>query len=663
MALPLLIFLGLVLGGVLYAVNTVVSGYRDQSTLLRDGELAFHAARSAAGLGERSLENLLAGPPPAAGRGRDLYQLLTATRPTDLDGGEDELEIPYLAQILPEGVTGSVKVLVRFLEVRPLGGPRPPGFAADPLEKRGMLEVEARAEVGAAVRRVVIRRPFRSLYRLPPVMGRFSLYLGSLVGTPEAVNGLTYSPRHGLFQRSASGTLGWPIQVYPMPPTGAGGTPRQRFGSDDLAPLARGGWVGLFGDVPWVLHTTFGPGTGSPLEEGVLVRSYEAIHPSGRFPGKFEKTRRFGFARNILELPMFTGLESTSVPDTSSLLHLAGDAREPIPPVVLGQVFRRYLTYSKLGAAEGGPFTSLRGLEASAFDPADPALAPLAPGSDFGAYSSVMARSVVEPYNRSYDYVVTSDETLLEGGRIEAGTTPWTPPRHLTAVRTDPWLSPRGGGPDAFLYPDPAGVAEPGASGGVVIGTASGTPLWEGAPEQILAGLPDLVAARSVWTISDAPGAPALQTFASRCFDTSGRLRIGTSVHVKTASLSLGPLHVVRGGTLAVDGDLYLTGPITVGRGEALSLVSLGGNVVVQNEEPIVAGLVACRGEVVASGRGLDVRGLLVSSRFDPIRWIGLRGASRIVYDPRQNPAIDEMRQAQYRVHLGSERRLLLLRK
>jgi hypothetical protein len=194
------LIIALILGGFLYAVNTAVKAYRNQSSHFRDGEIAYHAARSAATSLERGLEELFAGPAPTGGRDRDFYHLVTRTRAPDLDGGEDTFTPPLLAALIPPEAEGRVNLTVRFLDVRPLGIPMPPGFPEDPYEKQGTMEIEAVAEVGSRIRRIRIRRPFTSFYRLPPLIGRFSLMLGELLGEQESINRMTYTPRLGLFQ-------------------------------------------------------------------------------------------------------------------------------------------------------------------------------------------------------------------------------------------------------------------------------------------------------------------------------------------------------------------------------------------------------------------------------------------------------------------------------
>jgi hypothetical protein len=122
-------------------------------------------------------------------------------------------------------------------------------------------------------------------------------------------------------------------------------------------------------------------------------------------------------------------------------------------------------------------------------------------------------------------------------------------------------------------------------------------------------------------------------------------------------------MHVARGGTVAVDDDVEVRGPITVAPGEALAIVSLNGNVLIQDNEEIDAYLVACNGQVLPSPAGMDVRGGVAARGFDPRLWMGGRGVRRIVYDDRVDPAFTEARLNQFRVHLGEERQVLLERR
>lgn len=661
-AFPLLIVMILVLGGVLYSVNQVVTGYRQRSTRFRDGEVAYYAARGALRIAEKSLEKLLAGPPPESGRGRDLYLLLTRTRPEDLVGSQEELEIPYLSRLLPATAQGGeVSAKVRLQRVEPLGIAVPPGFPVDPYEKRGVLEIEVRAEVGAAVRRVVMRRPFLCMYRLPPVVGRFSLLYGGYEGAPETLNPFSYAPRLGLFQTSVGGNLAWPLAVYPLPFLGDGRTPEERWGSDPVAAVADGGWVGLLGERPWTLNLTFGAGDASPLEEGRLVRTFESVFPSTALSGVYEKARRFGFARNLLQLPMFSAFEAGEIPDTSGLLHLAGDSREPLPPFVLGRVFRRYLTFSKLARDPDGPFTSFFGREQADHDSSDADFQAAAGTGDYAAYRQAMARAVVEPYNRTFDFVVTDATRRDESGRILAGGTPWQPRRHLGAGQVGDWIRASGGG-EGFLYPQAAGSGDERAFGDVQVLGEGGAVLFDGDLQALLPGLAELLPARAVEVLAPTASESVADLFRQRYLDEDGALDLGHAVHLTGGGLNLDLRRVARGGTLMVDGDLRVSGPLEVAPGEVLALVSLSGNVVVTNAEPIHAALVAPRGEVIPSPQGMDLRGALVAARLDASRWLGVRGATRVVYDHRFNPARDSRRAAQVRVHLGDQRELVLLR-
>ncbi len=659
-ALPLVLVLALVIAGLIHAVHTVVSGYRDHTSLFRDGEIAFHAASGGLALVERGLEALFSGPPPLDDAERELFEFVTRSLPSDLDRHEEVLRPALLADLVPRDTDGTVGAKLRFLEVRPLEIPIPAGFRADPYDKTGILEIEVEARVGAAIRRLSVRRPFRSFYRLPPVAGRFSLLLGELVGDSEAANVLAYAPRFGMFHRAGTRDLAWPLTVYPMAAPAEPRTPRSRFGDDPALPVAQGGWIGLLGPTPWVLALAFGPGLASPMEEGFLVRNFEATYPSKVLPGTWEKGARHGYARDVLDLPVFTGLGGAEIPEASSILHLAGDSRHRVPPVVLGRAYRRFLAWSKLGRSPDGPFTSLAAVpdEAGFAEVAD--VFALAGGSGgFARYQELMARSVLEPANRSYDFAVSDDETVGETGRIEAGETPFTPKRHLTADALRPYLAPAAGGSPGFMYPALDAPAAP----AVRIGTEDEATLFEGPPDLLSEGLATLVEARAVWKVVATPEATAEEHFRRRFLADGRTLRIGTTVHVATERLVLGELEIERGGTLSVDGELVIGGPVIARPGEALALVSLRGNVTVAGPHPIQAALVACAGEVVPSPAGLDLRGALVSRRFDPARWLSPRAPSRVVWDEALNPARVEFRAHQFRVHLGSDREVLVERR
>lgn len=662
-ALPLVVVLALVLGGILWAVNTVVTGYRHQATRFRDGEVAHHAATGALALAEATLEAVFDGSFPEEPAARELFEYVTRSLPGDLDGHTEMFSHPALAWLVPRGLDGDVVVHLRFRDVRPLKVPVPAGYVRDPYDKEGTLEVESWARVGGAYRGLTVRRPFRSLYRLPPVLGRFALLAGELSGTSEAANALTYAPRVGLFQRPGDAGLAWPLVVYPLPAENDGATSASRWKGRALEPVARGGWVGLLGSTPWVLNTTFGPGLGSPLEEGVALRNYEAVVASGVVAGAYEKVRRVGFARNILDLPVFSDVEAGTVPAAASLLHLGGDAREPMPPVVLGPVFRRYLTWSKLGPSPEGPFTSLHAVNEDDFEHVEETFRRAGGRGGYPAYARLMARSVLEPYNRTYDYLVTADEVVTGEGRVEPGDTPFTPARHLAGDAGAPWIRPGPRAGEDFLYPSRARAEAAGRGTPVRIGTEEDAALFEGTPDLLLEGLAVQAEARAVWRVEAAGDRDAATIFRERFLADGRTLRLGTSVHVVGDALGLGDLEVAVGGTVVVDGDLTVSGPIRTAPGEALALVSLRGDIRVTDAQPIRAMLIACEGEVIPPQTGMDVRGMVATRRFDPARWTASRGAYRIVYDPVLNPAPNRERARQLRVHLGRERTLLVERR
>lgn len=658
-AFPLVLVMALVMAGVLFALDRVVRGYRNQTHRYRDGEVAFYLARSALDSAERAAEVLLEQGPPPPGPAREIYDRVLLSSAQDLDGAVEVLDLPYLERLIPPHVSGEVRVEMKFYGVEPLGLSLPPGWIPSPWEKRGMVEFQAVAVVGSTRRVLAVRRPFRIQERIPTLLGRFSLLLGKNQGTPEDLNALTYVPRLGLFHRSVSRELSWPVTVFSLPSDGRDRTPFQRFGGDPLEAARRGGWVALLGDKPWVLNLTFGPGESSTLEEGFLVRNFESIHT---LPGlsKTLKTSRFGLARDLLALPMFSQATWANVPDGSSLFHLSGETRNPTPSLVLGRVFRRFGTFSKVADSRQGPFVSIPELDSDREAEVLQRLDEFLPGIDRDLAAKVQARLEVESYNRSYDAVV-SDRTRRDSeGRVVPNETPFLPEPYLSQG-LGPELEPFPQGPRNYLYPDPQATSSEYA-GGVRIRDDGGQTLFEGSLDELLPALGESLAQRSMWVLEPEQGKSSGEIFQER-FQRGGELFLRGTVRLPMAAASLGPFHVRRGGTILVDGKAEIHGPITVAPGEALAIVARQGPLVIANEHPIAAILACTEGEVQPTPRGMDVRGSVVAGSFDVLPWIGLKGAGQIVYDPRLNPSRRAGRAHQTRVFLEDRREVVLRRR
>lgn len=660
LALPLVILLLLVGGGILFALHKVVQSYRHQSTRFRDGEIAYFAARSALSLVEAQIEEVLQGKPPPPGPGRDFYDLLRLSPAGDLAGIDEGLPLPQAEDIFPPGIEGWLDAEVQILESTALDVPRPVGLPPDPREKRGVLEIHCKAEVGNTIRRMVVRRRFRVQSNLPPVLGRFSVLFGELLGTPEDLNALTYSPRLGLTHRSISRKLSWPIQVYPLPYQESDQAPLERYQDDPDQVVREGGWVALLGERPWVLNLCFGPGEKQALEEGFLVRNFPAVHP---IPGTslYGKTYRLGFARDILDLPLFHPELRAEIPDGSSLLRLSGDSRHPMPAVVLGRVFRRFLQFTKVSASEAGPFTSVH--SARDVDTAEQlsVLSEQVSGGDEALLKTVMAQPVLEPYNRSFDAILSDQSLRQEGGRIDPRDTPFSPPNRLPDLAYD-WVAASSGSGQGHLYPartSAEGEAPPGA---YALFNDGGDEFFRGELTGLLDQLGDYLAQSAVEVLSPDAG-PSVRDQFDQNFLQGDDLSLSGILHLKTDRINLGPFHVVRGGTILVDGDVQVLGPITTARGETLSIVSRKGTLKIENPEPIAAQLISLEGQIHPSDQGLDVRGGLIARHFEVYPWLDLQGLGRVVYDPRLNPAREATRLPQLRVHLDPRREVVLKRR
>lgn len=575
-----------------------------------------------------------------------------AARPCGSAAGVDcevPVELPNL-RILTAGLAeGTVSVKIRAISLGP--------FADGAVnEVTARLEIIGECAGPQVVRRVREAYPARVVCSLPPVLSRFALLVRRAGAAARSVNCLEYDSERGTFKDVASGRRTLPLVVYPSPPGGEGtararderGRPLPTATQELAAPrVARAGLVHLGGPEPWFLQLAMGSGAVSPLEEHMLLRRVAYVLPASTLGAGFqEKVYRFGFARGARSLSMLgrPGARWTSpatgepIGDATAWIHLSGDGDAASSSAVLGPVFRRYLAFSKVRRGTSGSFRSfVHAADASAFSRVGGSFESLT-GQGYEAYRQVMARVVEEPYNRSFDYLSTSEESGGAGGRVSAGTTPAVPPSLLAAAALRGVLEPLDGESD-FLYPGPA--AGPAAPTPVRI-AVGGCALFTGDPGD-LDGYEDLMLARTT-RFFPAPGEPPDASFHDTFLKAGPGLSQldlgGHVVRTKQGNLTLPAVHVACGGTLVVDGDVTLQGGVETEPGEALTIVSLRGGIRLLSSEPVHACLVALRGQVRPPPRGgLDVRGSVVCGDLDNYsEWLANAGPKRIVYEPEWNP-------------------------
>ncbi|MBI2945649.1 MAG: hypothetical protein HYY25_15760 [Candidatus Wallbacteria bacterium] len=589
------------------------------------GEVALNLAQGAMAEAEQRLlarEMLGSGEPAGS-------QLLT--RPASRVDWTDVIACPIsegLAGELPGG--GVVTVTARLSEFEPLlpaGGLH--GVQQDAMEKRGKLMLLSEATYGLATRRVIVERDVMVVGLVPPVVTRFSLVCLGEPALPEArLNSLEYDAVRRSFSLGSPPREASPLVVR-APPEGSLAGVAAGGGLASLAPepsrlkglFRQAGWVYLGGAKPWVLNLTLGPGVGNPLEEGHLLRRTEHVVASSAVAGCQEKVHLFGFAAGGLDSAMFAGrgleLPGTegAVPSGTSALRLSGDLARAAPTVVLGRVYRRYLSFSKVRKGSEGPFEScVFAQDAGDFDRVGGRFRTLT-GAGYEAYSRMMPRAVVEPYNRSYDFLVTNRESsdTARPYLIEPGETPAFPASQLTLALIGDYLRPEGIGRAFFLYPGPGAgpspvqLQRPGAQGDTEV-------VFKGDLGR-LAGYGDVLRARRVCR-SKGPAQRALARFLTQ---SGGRaeLAIPAVAHLGAGDLELPALRVRRGGTLVVDGSITVAGAIEASAGEQLVLASLGGDIRLATTDRVQAALLAPKGRLVLAAGGAEIAGTVLVASLD----------------------------------------------
>lgn len=575
------------------------------------------------------------------------HELLIEGAPGDLEGNSVLVSAGVLDRIaarVGDGADLQVTVELRgFSPAQPAGGDLR-GLVPDPREKSGELAIVARGQYRGVVRSLVAAQRIQVVRVTAPVLSKFTLFLREK-GGPE-INLLrhdraSYGGALRLDDRPAR-----PLVLYhreerfPAVVDGRFDSLRGIFG--DMA-LDEGGLVYLGGADPWYLNLMHGAGDGT-FEEGFhLRRTRYAL--DGALPGVAQEFGfYFGFYDGVLATPQFGAARSPPgsyprpagtgwVTPASSALRLYGDVQNVSPTVVLGPVYRSYLSL-RLQDGLWYPFMTEDEFLASPFA-ADPRFV-----DGYGGYSRVMAQVVTEAYNRSADFIATNTETLVDGARVEAGETPFAPASELRGEALTR-IGPAAAEDEAFLYPTPPQVASTSVTLRRVMDDGTPEELFRGALEDIDAEL-----LREVLT----KRATAIHAEAGEFLEAAlheGQLDSGGIAWVKARELELPALAVGGACMIVVDGSIVLRGGILPNAGgEPLTLVALDGDIRVETDQAVAAHLVALRGRVASRGT-LEVLGGVAAESLDLAALVRGEGVKGIVYDEDLDPT----REASYRKH------------
>ena len=644
------------------------------------GEAALHLARAAlaeAGWFLAARELIVPGEEAAD-------QLLKL--PADQIGWFREIALPSRERLLA-GLPGeaSVSVTARLSGFRPLRADAQCGVLGDAVEKRGSLLLVAEAACGLATRRLTVERTVTVVHVVPPVVGRFVLFCRGQPPLPEEqLNCLSYDAGKSAFTTGDPPRPASPFVVRGAPVGGPGFFPgaAPSGGLLSLIPDAsvagdlfrHVGWTYLGGPAPWILNLTFGPGIGNPLEEGLLLRRTAFVAQSKALPGCQEESHLLGFAKGLMDSPLFPaqergpGSRARRLPEGTAVLHLAGDALHVTPPVVLGRVYRRYLRYIKLRRDQTQPFEAFPALpDSEAFDALGGRFAALT-GQGWDEYQRLMPQAVVEPYMRSYDHLVTSREqsAARRPTFILPGDTPGYPAAQLTAERVEDLVRPMGVNRPYFLYPAPEtsadGSGAPPATSVTLLRPqgpgGSSQPVFKGDLGS-LERYGELMLARRTSELAQGTPREGLERFLAR---RNGRLELAVPgvVYLGRGDLELPRLYVRRGGQLIVEGNVTIAGGIETAPGEPLTLVSLSGDLRIATPERVRAALIAPNGRLrLTSGGDVELFGSVMVGSLDnlPTDCAGT-GSHRLTWDPQLDSFDPEVLSHGYRVVLGAPRQL-----
>lgn len=581
---------------------------------LADHEKAYHLALSGVRAGVEEMNEALrffnSGDPQTfpkrdkapAGVREILEALLAKDDTPDAERGAVPVRIPILEEFargMAEGAT--LQVGLELKRGKPLFvDAGEDGIVPDLQEAEYYLLVHGDATVGAASCRVSWYRPAKFVNILPPVLGKFVLFLreqGFL-----KVNSL----------KDALDT----DRLDDSPVIVTGG---RTLGADLLEPgaltamLDGQGWVFLGGPFPWRLNLS--NYAGSERFQDALLQARMFLHP-------VPAAEPFAANRNVryYSFPelLFEELKSASQEealsqrpeplDSTSIIHAAGAADSPAPTLVLGNVSRSWALIQGLFNEANQKRLLFPCLDRQTFL------------SDFwpGRLSRDEARRIRDNFGGSWEAYAARMSDLIEEDYNAA---------NLTAVR---FSSPEGEG---FLFPaeatpnhglvlpppsrrlETAGMALPvyrrAFPNAVTIKDDQGRPLFRNGSLDLF---PD-----PAWLKRKAgpvfPDGETLWKGLPR--ETDGRYFLGGIVLVQSGLEIDRPVGFVGGGMLLVQGGITLKARVDSPSFDPVSLVSLGGDVRVETGDPIAAGLIALSGKLIL-GKTSAITGLAAARELSP---------------------------------------------
>lgn len=612
---------------------------------------------------------------------------------TSVKEGEFPLEYPNeLREYVENELHGKLEVTAKLCDVVPLLLPNNlDGFKQDPIEKTGTIEFSAVGTVKKASRRVCIRKGFKLVMMVHPVLSKFTLFLREKPAGQD-VNSLERRTASFGYENGCSPII---LNNQGYKPTGESNafgvvTPStQAFDlsivtKDGFAELVRkSGWVFLnSGAEPWNLNLS-GGGDYGEYDDRLLLRvglyrnrvledSLTKTLPTGetieqlreRFQGMktdYECRSPQGDIQKKPSKILYMRYLFPNDPPKSSLLRPFGTGTRFSPTLVFGPVsmwFMRFrgidVTFLHAGATGKKTFTNVlipgflnEADFAQAYRPRTPEDADMVqfarileikdrnnPGPYFGKYATLMSEIASRPYLDALDYIFLAEResgTLLQPQASEKKYD--EPPPHIIgdtpSSDTRPWLGNR-----STLI---------GACGTFGMDTVT---LYEGK-------LSDIFGCKEFQAKVTAVFRSFTELESAFRDGTSPRLRLPGIVYIGKDDLTIdreveftSPGILICGGSVILKAAVKSRHPVTI--------VSLK-DITVETGSPIEAHLICLKGTFRAKN-GFDIRGGLAARTMD-FSTMKLNEKSISFapeHDPYGNP-VKWQEKAAYRYYLSQE--------
>jgi len=176
---------------------------------------------------------------------------------------EDEFELQYPVELLryleDELNGGELVVKMRIFDITPMPLPdKLEGFKPDPIEKSGTVEFTAIGKVGKASRKVRIRKGFKVVMMVHPVLSKFTLFVREMLNNQE-INVLELKTNSSDFENGCRPII---LNNQGFDETGTNrsfGVVKKPSREFDLSLVTKNGFAQLVADSGWVFLNSKSP--------------------------------------------------------------------------------------------------------------------------------------------------------------------------------------------------------------------------------------------------------------------------------------------------------------------------------------------------------------------------------------------------------------------